>query len=110
MAPNNFGLTQLFQYEKTITYMENNTDIIVLTSVIIVLFVVFIIATIREFNTLGSKEYVPSKEGGPRAEILRFVGKIFTDESIEPNEKITIMNAMKPLLKDLQTKEDKDNV
>ncbi|MEO7767415.1 MAG: hypothetical protein ABIS01_08320 [Ferruginibacter sp.] len=85
--------------------MENNTDIIVLTSVIIVLFLVFIIATIREFNTISTSKFVEKEEGGPRAEMLRFIGKLFTDDRIDDNKKITFMNAVKPIIEDLRPEE-----
>ncbi len=89
--------------------MENNTDIIVLTSVVIVLFIVFIIATIRELNTVSTTEFVEKEEGGPRAEMMRFIGKLFTDERIDAGKKITFMNAIKTVMEDLpQEKEKKE--
>jgi hypothetical protein len=78
--------------------MENNTDIIVLTSVIIVLFMVFIIATIREFNTMSTTKFVEKEEGGPRAEMLRLIAKLFTDDRIDAGQKITFMNAVIPII------------
>ncbi len=87
--------------------MENNTDIIVLTSVIIVLFIVFIIATVREFNTMSSTKFVDKEEGGPRAEMMRFIGKLFTDDRIDAGKKITFMNAVKTVMEDLPPEEDK---
>ncbi|MEP6712709.1 MAG: hypothetical protein ABJA37_09850 [Ferruginibacter sp.] len=81
--------------------MENNTDIIVLTSVVIVLFIVFIIATVREFNTMSTTKFVEKEEGGPRAEMLRLVGKLFTDDRIDTGKKIRFMNAVKPIIEDL---------
>ena len=86
--------------------MENNTDIIVLTSVIIVLFIVFIIATVREFNTISNTKFIEKEEGGPRAEMMRFIGKLFTDDRIDAGKKITFMNAVKPLIEDLPTEEE----
>ena len=86
--------------------MENNTDIIVLTSIIIVLFIVFIIATIRELNTISTTKFVEKEEGGPRAEMLRFMGKLFTDNRIDADKKITFMNAVKPIMEDLQREEE----
>lgn len=86
--------------------MENNTDIIVLTSVIIVLFLVFIIATVREFNTISTTKFVEQEEGGPRAEMMRFIGKLFTDDRIDAGKKITFMNAIKPIIEDLHTEEE----
>jgi len=80
--------------------MENNTDIIVLTSIIIVLFLVFIIATLREFNTISTTKFVEKEEGGPRAEMLRLIGKIFTNDKIDAGKKITFMNAVKPIIED----------
>lgn len=86
--------------------MENNTDIIVLTSVIIVLFIVFLIATIRELNTISTTKFVEKEEGGPRAEMLRMIGKLFTDDRIDAGKKITFLNAVKPIIEDLQREEE----
>ncbi len=86
--------------------MENNTDIIVLTSVIIVLFMVFIIATIREFNTMSTTKFVEKEEGGPRAEMLRLIAKLFTDDRIDAGQKITFMNAVKPIIEELLPEEE----
>ena len=86
--------------------MENNTDIIVLTSVIIVLFIVFIIATVREFNTMSTTKFVEKEESGPRAEMLRFIGKLFTDDRIDAGKKITFMNAVKTVMEDLPVEEE----
>ena len=86
--------------------MENNTDIIVLTSVIIVLFIVFIIATVREFNTMSTTNFVEKEEGGPRAEMMRFIGKLFTDDRIDAGKKITFMNAVKTVMEDLPVEEE----
>ncbi len=86
--------------------MENNTDIIVLTSVIIVLFIVFIIATVREYHTISTTKFVDKEEGGPRAEMLRFIGKLFTDDRINADKKITFMNAVRPIIEDLLPEEE----
>ncbi len=86
--------------------MENNTDIIALTCVIIVLFLVFIIATVRELNTIGKTKFVEKEEGGPRAEMLRLIGKLFSDERIDTDKKITFMNAVKPIIDDMLPDEE----
>ena len=86
--------------------MENNTDIIVLTSVIIVLFIVFIIATVREFNTMSTTKFVEKEEGGPRAEMMRFIGKLFTDDRIDAEKKIILINAVKTAMEDLPAEEE----
>ena len=81
--------------------MDNYTDIIVLTSIVTVLFIVFIIATVREFNTMSTTNYVEKPEGGPRAEMLRLIAKLFTDERIDSGKRIIFMNAIKPIIEDL---------
>ncbi len=82
-----------------------NTDIIVLTSVVVVLFLVFVIATVREFNTMATTKFVETKESGPRAEMIRLIGKLFTDDRIDAGKKITFMNAVKPIIEDLMPEE-----
>ena len=86
--------------------MENNTDIIVLTSIVIVLFIVFIIATVRELNTISATKFVEKEEGGPRAEMMRFIGKLFTDDRIDAGKKITFMNAVKPIIEELMPEDE----
>lgn len=83
-----------------------NTDIIVLTSVIVVLFLVFIIATVREFNIMSNTKFSGKEEGGPRAEMVRFIGKLFTDDRIDAGKKIRFMNAVKTIIEDLQPEEE----
>lgn len=77
-----------------------NLDIIILTTIVTLLFIVFIIATYRELATekITKKEF--GKEKGPRAVMIQFIGKIFTDESIEPTEKQKLMELLKKNLKD----------
>jgi len=86
--------------------MENNTDIIVLTSIIVVLFIVFIIATVREFNTMSSTKYVARVEGKPSTDLLRLIGNLFSDDRVDANKKIIFMNAVKPIIEDLLKDED----
>jgi len=86
--------------------MENNTDIIVLTSVIIVLFIVFIIATVREFNTMSATKYVERAEGEPSTNLLRLIGKLFADDRIDASKKIIFMNAVNPIIEELLQDED----
>ena len=60
-----------------------NTDIIVLTAVLSVLFLVFIIATVREFGEMSNKKYDSKYEaGGPPSDFLKLAGKLFTDEHV----------------------------
>ncbi len=86
--------------------MENNTDIIVLTCVIIVLFIVFIIATVREFNAMSAADFIEKEEGGPRADLMRFIGKLFSDDRIDADKKMRFMNAVKTVIEDLKVEEE----
>ncbi len=86
--------------------MENYTDIIVLTSVVVVLFIVFIIASIREFNFMNTTTFVEKEETGPRAEMIKLIGKIFTDDRIESGKKATFLNAVKTVIEELKPAEE----
>jgi hypothetical protein len=55
-------------------------DIILLSTVVVTLFVVFGIATYREFTYMASEDYKPGKESGPRADMVNFVGRLFDNE------------------------------
>lgn len=56
-------------------------DIILLTSVVVTLFLVFLIATYRELVNISKEDYVQSKETGPRADMINFVGRLFDNEA-----------------------------
>jgi hypothetical protein len=56
-------------------------DIILLTSVVVTLFLVFIIASYRELKNITKENYIPSKETGPRADMINFVGRLFDNET-----------------------------
>ena len=83
-----------------------NTDIIILTSVLVVLFLVFIIATVREFGEMNNKEYDGSyKPGGPPTDFVRLVGKLFSEENVNVKKRIILIDAVKEALKDLEIEE-----
>ena len=52
-----------------------NLDIIILSTIVTTLFVVFGFVTIKEFK--NAKHTEGSEEGGPRVAMLKFVGKLF---------------------------------
>ena len=54
-----------------------NLDIFILTSIVATLFVVFIIAMWRELNSVSKNPPDYSKEKGPRADMINFIGNIF---------------------------------
>jgi hypothetical protein len=55
-------------------------DIIVLTSIVVTLFLVFGIATYREMMHMAKTPYKYEKERGPRADMVNFVGRLFDNE------------------------------
>ena len=57
-----------------------NLHIILLSSIISILFLVFIIATYREMIQMESKPYDGGKEGGPRAELLDLIAKLMNEK------------------------------
>lgn len=80
-----------------------NLDIIVLTSIVATLFLVFIIAIYREFKSIGSKPYVYEKETGPRAQLVSFMGNLFNDTSIKKEDKKTIFKAINRTIADMES-------
>jgi len=60
-----------------------NLQIIILSSVVTVLFAVFIIATLREVDEMEKNPFSGGKEGGPRAELLDLIGKLLDEKLSE---------------------------
>ena len=87
--------------------MTENTDIIVLTSIIVVLFLVFIIATVREFGEMGKSTYEDKyKSGGPITDFSRLAGNLFADETVSIKKRIILVDAVKSALEDIDKKEE----
>lgn len=82
-----------------------NTVIIILTIIVSVLFMVFFITTYREFSKMGNSEFTGGKERGPRAVMVEFLQKIFTDETIEPDKKSELLNIIKKTFDEMETVE-----
>jgi hypothetical protein len=74
-------------------------DIIILTTVVAILFLVFILATFKEMAEEAKKPIKREKERGPRADLIDFVGRIFSDDSIEPKEKKELLKIITNSLK-----------
>lgn len=79
-----------------------NLDIIILTTVVVILFMVFILATFKEFMEDAKKPFQGGKERGPRANMMELVGKIFSDKSIEPGDKKELLNIIKKKIDDIE--------
>ena len=82
-----------------------NLDIIILTSILSTLFIVFGIVVVRELSKPES-ELQSSKEGGPRADFIRFVGKLFDEEAtkkMSKKEKRAMYGAIKRTMSDMES-------
>jgi hypothetical protein len=73
-------------------------EIVILSSIVVTLFIVFIIAIYRELD----KEYDPrTKETGPRANMVNFIGRLFDDkQTIKEQE--TLLKAMTRTISDME--------
>ena len=78
-------------------------DIIILTSVVATLFLVFIIACYRELKNVDENSYKYEKEGGPRVQLLNFVGGLFDDQTIPKEDKKLIYKAMNRTIADMES-------
>ena len=85
-----------------------HSDIIILTTIVSVFLVVFIVAAFREFAADAKTPFKGGKEKGPCAEMIEFVGKIFSDESIEPKEKKELLTIIKQKIIEIDNSEPTD--
>ena len=73
-------------------------EIVILSSIVVTLFIVFGITVYREIN----KEYTPPvKEMGPRANMVNFIGRLFDDKQTT-KEQQTLLNAMTRTISDME--------
>ncbi len=84
-----------------------NLDLIILTTIVVLLFMVFILATFKEILEDAKKPFKGGEEGGPRAEMIKFVGKIFSDERMEPSEKKELLTIIKKSIDEINVDENK---
>lgn len=61
--------------------MVNNIDLIVLSTIIVTCFMVFIIGTYRVFSKLDDNSYKTSIDGGPRVALLKILTKYLIEDS-----------------------------
>lgn len=78
-------------------------DIILLTTIIATLFVVFGIAVYREFNVMENETYKYQKESGPRAGLVNFVGNLTSNKSLTKKERKIVYNAMRRNIADMES-------
>jgi hypothetical protein len=77
-----------------------NLDIIVLTSIVSTLFIVFIITVYREFNTVSDVDYKINKKEGPRGQLVEFIGNLMDDKTIDKKQ---VFKAMSRTISDMES-------
>jgi hypothetical protein len=82
-----------------------NLDIIILTSIVSTLFIVFGIFIYKEFKN-ASDQSDDLYDNGPRANMIRFIGSIFDSEvtsKMTKKEKIAVYKAVKRTMSDMES-------
>ena len=81
-----------------------NLDIIILSSILSSLFLVFVVVVYRELSKV-EPVYTPSIEKGPRADFIRFVGSIFDQNSkkVSLKERVLVYKQVKRTISDMET-------
>jgi hypothetical protein len=79
-----------------------NLDIIILTSVLSSLFVVFGVLMYKELSSVDENTYKTSKDGGPRVYLMKMMGRLFDDE-IPTKERKIIYKAVKRTMSDMES-------
>ncbi len=79
-----------------------NLDIIILTTILSTLFVVFGVLMYKELSSVDENTYKTAKEGGPRVYLMKMMGRLFDDE-IPVNERRVIYKAVKRTMSDMES-------
>ena len=82
-----------------------NLDIIILTSILSTLFVVFGIVIYKEFKNAPDQSN-DLYETSPRANMIRFIGSIFDEgntNKMTKKEKVAVYNAVKRTISDMES-------
>ncbi len=81
----------------------NNLEIIVLTTILSTLFLVFIIAVYKEVSGIDENSYKHTKEGGPRVALFNLMARLFDDEGISKKEKEKIYKSINRTISDMES-------
>ena len=79
-----------------------NLDIIILTTILSTLFVVFGVLMYKELASVDENTYKTAKEGGPRVYLMKMMGRLFDDE-IPVKERRVIYKAVKRTKADMES-------
>lgn len=83
----------------------DNIDIVVLSTIVTTLFAIFIGLTIKELNNV-SENKTPSMEAGPRADMIKFVGRLFDSPSLskeDANKKLDVYKTVTKVIADMES-------
>jgi len=83
----------------------DNLEIIILTSIVVTLFAVFIIANVREFRRMDKEGYNPNpnqKKYGREA-LFVLAAKLFEDEKVSVKDKKIIHKAVSRTISDMES-------
>jgi hypothetical protein len=79
-----------------------NLDIIILTTILSTLFIVFGILMYKELSSVDQNNHKNGKEGGPRVYLIKMMARLFDDE-IPTNERKVIYKAVKRTMADMES-------
>lgn len=81
-----------------------NLDVIILTILVVVSFVIFIATSIKEFGRMEEKPYKFEKASGfTRAALFNTLSSLFTEEDITEQTRNRIKNNLKRTISDMET-------
>lgn len=82
-----------------------NIDIIILTSIVAIAFVVFIVTSIREFIKMEFNEYQynPNQKKYGRDALFDLLEKLFNDDTISKDSKKEIIKTLERNISDMET-------
>jgi len=81
-----------------------NIDVIILTVLVVVAFVIFIASSIKEFTKMEEKPYKYEKASGfTRAALFNVLSALFDDEEIPEKSREKFKNTLKRTIADMET-------
>lgn len=81
-----------------------NLDLIILTVVVVVAFVVFIRSTIKELDQMNHEPYQVEKESGySRAALFKVLGEMIEDDELPEKHRLSLKTTLKSTMSDMDS-------
>jgi hypothetical protein len=81
-----------------------NLDLIILTVVVVVAFVIFITSTFKELNQMTHEPYQAEKVTGySRAALFRVLGEMFEDDTIPEKHRVAFKSTLQRTISDMES-------